>query len=156
MSSFWSSVGVSELAQNSIYAGTQFRRIITWLGMLKCDWAPFHRVMCVNYIGRLESWLAYSPRTHRPTWPISAWRWKGNYLFPYRVYQLSCNIKNSTGVHGKKWSEPLCSGDVRTISWYNAPKKFGGRPMSGRWRRHPPPPPLSKGVVVVQILLLKS
>ena len=48
------------------------------------------------------------------------------------------DMESSTGVHGKKWSEPLCSGDVRTISWYFALKKFGGRPMSGKWRRHPP------------------
>ena len=33
-------------------------------------------------------------------------------------------------------------------------KKFGGRPMSGRWRRHPPP--LSEVVVVEQILLFKG
>ena len=31
-------------------------------------------------------------------------------------------------------------------------KKFGGLPMSGRWRRHPP---LNKMVVMEQILLFK-
>ena len=32
-------------------------------------------------------------------------------------------------------------------------KKFGGRPMPGRWRRHPPP---SKVVMEVQILFFRS
>ena len=55
-------------------------------------------------------------------------------------------------VHDKKWSEPLSSGDVRTFHGIMHQKKFGGCPMSGKWRRHPPP--LSKVVVVVQILFL--
>ena len=55
-------------------------------------------------------------------------------------FQLdTTRLYTTTGDHGKKWSEPLCSGDVRTISWYNTPKKIWRSSDVGKIT--PPPPP---------------
>ena len=56
------------------------------------------------------------------------------------------NGQDSTVARGimTKNGQSLCSGDVRTISWYNAPKKIWRSSNVGKMAP-PPPPELSGG-----------